>query len=181
MIKREMDLRECCSAAGAVADEAAVTALMITWYLRFPSLATTASTFCLTLLSIRIGLISTLANARCQIWGTCARRVTHQSTWESRQTQKCICGQTVNASGTKNLPRYTKIHMFIHQVLPRDLCSPALVHGCWDTGEPHKYIHESWKVDGKHFSRVNLRASHIYFKAKVHFSPLRARKWLSPH
>lgn len=31
MIKREMDLKECCSAAEAVADEAAVTASMTLW------------------------------------------------------------------------------------------------------------------------------------------------------
>lgn len=151
MIKREMDLRvlQCCGCSGGWASSWSINDTLIT---PFSKPFNNNVNILVDAVIDSDGLISTLANARCQMWGTCVRHVTHQSTWESQQTQKCSCGQTVNASWMKDLPRCTKIHMFIHQVLPRDLCSPALVHGCWDTGEPHQYIHESWKVDGKHFS-----------------------------
>lgn len=60
MIKREMALKECCSAADAVAGEAAVTASMITRYLH-----NTVNILVDAVIDWD-GLISTLADARRQ-------------------------------------------------------------------------------------------------------------------
>lgn len=77
------------------------------------------------------------------------------------------CGET-HTYLRKNLVKHTYIHTFILQVLTPGAFgfpSPALVHCCWDAGEPppNIYIKENQEVDEEHiYSGESQSCSYIF-------------------